>query len=131
MLERVDVRFDGPRSLTGLLLARRERLLADGLRHRVSVPDRRGGPNEAAIRRVHCDYDLTLALALPASAGAKTGDVLWLCDPEAPYSEAEEVTFVSAPAAAEHGITRADMKAGNIAFEEVGGEFCRVHVVVP
>jgi hypothetical protein len=42
---------------------------------------------------------LTLALALPASAGAKTGEVLWLCDPEAPYSEAEEVTFVSAPAA--------------------------------
>jgi hypothetical protein len=69
---------------------------------------------------------LTLALALPASAGAKTGEVLWLCDPDG----SGEVTFVSAPAAAEHGIRQADSRAGTIAFEGVGGEDCRV-VVLP
>lgn len=70
---------------------------------------------------------LTLALALPASAGAKTGEVLWKCDPDGSGSE-QEVTFVSAPAAAEHGIRRADSRAGTIAFEGVGGEVCRVAV---
>jgi hypothetical protein len=72
----------------------------------------------------------TLTFALPASAGAKTGDVLWRCDPDGSGTEQEEVTFVSAPAAAEHGITQADRKAGTIAFEGVGGELCRVVVVV-
>jgi hypothetical protein len=57
---------------------------------------------------------LTLALALPASAGAKTGEVLWKCDPDGSDPE-QEVTFVSAPAAAEHGIRRADRRAGTIA----------------
>ena len=65
---------------------------------------------------------LTLALALPASAGAKTGDVLWRCDPDG----SGFVTFVSAPAAASHGIHTADNHAGTIAFEGVGGEDCHV-----
>jgi hypothetical protein len=68
---------------------------------------------------------LTLALALPASAGAKPDDVLWRCDPDGDGPE-QEVTFVSAPAAAEHGIRRADERAGTLAFERVGGEDCHV-----
>ena len=68
---------------------------------------------------------LTLALALPASAGAKTGDVLWRCDPDGDGPE-PEVTFVSAPAAASHGIHTAHNHAGTIAFEGVGGEDCHV-----
>ena len=71
---------------------------------------------------------LTLALVLPASAGAKTGKVLWQCDPDGGGPE-QTVTFVSAPAAAEHGIVRADMRAGTIAFEGVGGEVCSVDVL--
>ena len=43
---------------------------------------------------------LTLALVLPASAGAKTGTVLWQCDPDGGGPE-QTVTFVSAPAAAD------------------------------
>jgi hypothetical protein len=74
---------------------------------------------------------LVLTLALPASAGAKTGDVLWRCDPDGPLGPEQEVTFVSAPRAAEHGITQADSRAGTIAFEGVGGEVCRVVVVGP
>ena len=46
---------------------------------------------------------LTLALALPASAGAKPGAVQWVCDPGS-----GPVTFVSAPAKAFHGIDTAD-----------------------
>jgi hypothetical protein len=66
----------------------------------------------------------TLALALPASAGAKTGEVLWLCDPDGSGPE-PEVTFVSAPAAAEHGIRRANSRAGTVFFRQFG-EVCRV-----
>jgi hypothetical protein len=67
---------------------------------------------------------LALALALPASAGAKTGEVLWLCDPDG-GGPAQEVTHVSAPAAAFHGINRANQRAGSLAFS-MFGEVCRV-----
>ena len=70
---------------------------------------------------------LMLALVLPAAAGAKTGEVLWRCDPDGPGPE-PEVTFVSAPAAAEHGIRQADSRTGDFAFANFG-EVC--HVVVP
>lgn len=65
---------------------------------------------------------LTLALALPASAGAKTGEVLWRCDPE---GSDPEVTFVSAPTAAEHGIRTANEHAGET-FNLRFGEVCHV-----
>jgi hypothetical protein len=65
---------------------------------------------------------LTLALALPASAGAKTGAVKWVCD----VPDEGLVTFVSAPAAAEHGIRRADTRAGTLAFERLFQEECEV-----
>jgi hypothetical protein len=65
---------------------------------------------------------LTLALALPASAGAKTGAVKWVCD----VPDEGLVTFVSAPAAAEHGIRRADSRAGTLAFERLFQEECEV-----
>jgi hypothetical protein len=65
---------------------------------------------------------LTLALALPASAGAKTGTVKWVCD----VPDEGLVTFVSAPAAAEHGIRRADTRAGTLAFERLFQEECEV-----
>lgn len=64
---------------------------------------------------------LTLALALPASAGAKTGAVKWVCD----VPDEGLVTFVSAPAAAEHGIRQADRRAGDFAFA-MFGEVCHV-----
>jgi hypothetical protein len=73
---------------------------------------------------------LTLALALPASAGAKTGEVLWRCDPDG-SDQQPEVTFVSAPAEAFHGIDTANKRAGSLAFA-MFGEVCRVvRVVVP
>jgi hypothetical protein len=65
---------------------------------------------------------LTLALALPASAGANTGAVKWVCD----VPDEGLVTFVSAPAAAEHGIRRADTRAGTLAFERLFQEECEV-----
>lgn len=61
---------------------------------------------------------LALALALPASAGAKTGAVQWICN---------NVVFVSAPEAAEHGITQANIKAGAV-FDAKFNEMCRVKV---
>jgi hypothetical protein len=66
---------------------------------------------------------LTLALALPASTGAKTGAVKWICD----VPDEGEVTFVSAPAAAEHGIRQADDTAGDFAFAMFGEE-CEVRL---
>ena len=63
---------------------------------------------------------LTLTLALPVSAGAKTGEVLWVCK-----VEGVDVTFVSAPGAAINGITQANTKAGQLAFTMFGEE-CRV-----
>jgi hypothetical protein len=71
---------------------------------------------------------LMLALVLTAAAGAKTGAVLWRCDPDGPGGPEPEVTFVSAPAAAAHGITRADSRAGDFAFAKFG-EVCHVEVV--
>jgi hypothetical protein len=68
---------------------------------------------------------LTLALALPASAGAKTGEVLWLCDPDDPQGGAPPVTFVSAPEEAKHGITQANSRAG-VVFHDQFGETCSV-----
>jgi hypothetical protein len=62
---------------------------------------------------------LTLALALPAGAGARTN---WVC--EVP-GEPEPVTFVSAGNAAIHGITRANEKAGEV-FATQFGEDCDV-----
>jgi hypothetical protein len=64
-----------------------------------------------------------VALVLPASAGAKTGAVKWVCD----VPGEGEVTFVSAPAAAEHGIRQADSRAGAFAFAMFGEE-CEVRL---
>jgi hypothetical protein len=64
---------------------------------------------------------LTLAFALPGSAGARTGAVKWICN----VPGEGDVTFVSAPAAAEHGIVRANQTAGTLAFA-MFGELCRV-----
>jgi hypothetical protein len=63
---------------------------------------------------------LTLALALPASAGAKTGAVKWVC-----IVDGQPVTFVSAPEAARHGIEQANSKAG-VVFHDQFGEECHV-----
>jgi hypothetical protein len=63
----------------------------------------------------------TLSFALPASAGAKIGEVVWQCDPDGSDPE-QPVTFVSAPQEARHGIVTADAHAGatfNIRFGEV------------
>jgi hypothetical protein len=62
---------------------------------------------------------LTLTLALPASAGARTK---WLCTPLG----GDEVTFVSAADAAFHGISRANERAGLLAFNRLFGEQCTV-----
>jgi hypothetical protein len=66
---------------------------------------------------------LTLTLALPASAGARTE---WQCTPP---GEPEQ-TFVSAADAAFHGIDRANQRAGMRAFLRLFGEKCEV-VLVP
>ena len=70
---------------------------------------------------------LGLAVALPAAAGAKTGQVLWICDPDGQGPEPEK-TFVSAPAAAAHGINTANAHAGQT-FHLRFGEVCRVEVL--
>jgi hypothetical protein len=62
---------------------------------------------------------LTLPLALPAGAGART---TWLCDVP---GEPEPVVFVSAADAALHGITQANSRAGEV-FREKFGEDCTV-----
>jgi len=64
---------------------------------------------------------LALALALPAQAAPVERSVRWVC-----IVEGEAVTFVAAPAAAEHGIRQADATAGTIAFERLFGEVCEV-----
>jgi hypothetical protein len=66
---------------------------------------------------------LTLTLALPASAGARTE---WQCTPP----DEEEVTFVSAGDAAFDGISRANQRAGVLAFNRLFEEECEV-VLVP
>jgi hypothetical protein len=63
---------------------------------------------------------LALTLALPAGAGAKTGDVKWVC-----LVNGESVTFVSAPEAARHGIDTANSRAG-VVFHDQFGEECHV-----
>jgi hypothetical protein len=57
---------------------------------------------------------VTLTLALPASAGAKTGAAKWVC-----VVDGEPVTFVSAPKAARHGIEQANRTAG-VVFQKFG-----------
>ncbi|HEU0245849.1 MAG TPA: hypothetical protein VFR38_02070 [Gaiellaceae bacterium] len=61
---------------------------------------------------------LTLSLTLPASAGAT---VKWVCV----VPNVGEVTFVSVADAALHGITQANLKAGET-FRNKFGEECRV-----
>ena len=63
---------------------------------------------------------LALTLALPASAGAKTHDVQWVC-----VVNGESVTFVSAPEAARHGIDTAQSRAG-VVFHDQFGEECHL-----
>lgn len=61
---------------------------------------------------------LTLPLALPAGAGARTE---WVC-----FVPGEGlVTFVSAGGPAAHGLTKANTKAGEV-FREKFGESCEV-----
>jgi len=64
---------------------------------------------------------LTLPLALPAGAGARTQ---WVCD----VGEPEPVVFVSAADAAYDGIGRANTKAG-VVFGQQFGESCTVERV--
>jgi hypothetical protein len=64
---------------------------------------------------------LTLPLALPAGAGARTN---WVC--EVPGEGT--VTFVSAADSALHGITQANAKAGAV-FSNKFGEQCDVRSV--
>jgi hypothetical protein len=59
---------------------------------------------------------VTVALALPAGAGAKTE---WVC-----VVDGEPVVFVSAADAARHGIETANSKAG-VVFQKFG-EDCSV-----
>jgi hypothetical protein len=63
---------------------------------------------------------LTLMLALPAQ-GATVKSVKWVCD----VPGEGLVTFVSAPGAALHGITRANAAAGKVFFDQFG-EVCTV-----
>jgi hypothetical protein len=63
---------------------------------------------------------VTLTLALPASAGAHTGSVKWVC-----VVNGEPVTFVSAPEAARAGIEQANSTAG-VVFHDQFGEECHV-----
>jgi hypothetical protein len=63
---------------------------------------------------------LVLTLALAAQAVGKTGAVNWVCN-----VDGQDVTFVSAPEAARHGIEQANDKAGAV-FNDQFGEICRV-----
>jgi hypothetical protein len=83
--------------------------------------DRRGGHMKRLFAAFIAAIALTLGLAFPASAGAQTGAVRWICN----VPGEGDVTFVSAPAAAEHGIVRANDRAGTLAFT-MFGEVCRV-----
>jgi hypothetical protein len=83
--------------------------------------DRRGGHMKRLFTAFIAAIALTLGVALPASAGAQTCAVRWICN----VPGEGDVTFVSAPAAAEHGIVRANDRAGTLAFT-MFGEVCRV-----
>lgn len=61
---------------------------------------------------------LIVTLALPAQ-----GSVKWVCN----VPGVGDVTFVSAPDAALHGISTANSKAGQV-FHDQFGEECRVEV---
>jgi hypothetical protein len=63
---------------------------------------------------------LTLTLAPSAQADPVDRSVKWVC-----VVEGEPVTFVSAPAAALHGIKQANATAGQV-FHELFGEDCHV-----
>ena len=78
----------------------------------------RKGYRHEAIHRLMAATAITLALALPAGAGARTN---WVCQ----VPGEEPVVFVSAADAALHGITRANEKAGAV-FKTNFGEDCTV-----
>ena len=61
---------------------------------------------------------LTVALAFPAGAGARTQ---WICT-----VDGEQVVFVSAGDAAHHGLTIADSKAGVVFETKFGDVDCHV-----
>jgi hypothetical protein len=63
---------------------------------------------------------LTFVLVLPAH-GATEKTVKWVCD----VPSEGLVTFVSAPGAALHGITRANATAGTVFLDQFG-EVCTV-----
>lgn len=62
-----------------------------------------------------------LGLMMPARAAGTRGAVSWVCDVPGEGS----VTFVSAPAAAAHGIATANRTAGQT-FHDRFGEVCTV-----
>jgi hypothetical protein len=64
---------------------------------------------------------LMAILTVTAPAGAQTGAVKWVCT-----VDGVDVTFVSAPEAALHGITQADSKAGVVFETQFGEENCHV-----
>jgi hypothetical protein len=65
---------------------------------------------------------LTIALALPAGAGART---IWRCEVPQPDGTTVTVDFVSAADAAKYGITTANNHAGKT-FSRNFGEECTV-----
>ena len=67
---------------------------------------------------------LTLALALPTGAAARTQ---WISEVPVPGGGTETVVFVSAADAALHGISTANRHAG-LVFHDKFGEECRVEM---
>jgi len=65
---------------------------------------------------------LTVALALPAGAGART---IWRCEVPQPDGTTVTVDFVSSAVAAKYGITTANNHAGKT-FSRNFGEECTV-----
>lgn len=64
---------------------------------------------------------LILTLAVTTPAYAHTGAVQWICT-----VDGVDVTFVSAPEAALHGLTQADSTAGVVFENQFGEEDCHV-----
>jgi hypothetical protein len=81
---------------------------------------------KVSIKALLAAIAVAMALAFPASAGAKTGAVNWVCN----VPGEGDVTFVSAPLAARNGIERANQTAGSTFFRQFG-ELCRVEVTAP
>jgi ABC-type sugar transport system substrate-binding protein len=71
-----------------------------------------------SVKAVVAAVALTVTLALPAAAGARTK---WVCD----VPGVGTVTFVSAADAARHGIEQANSTAG-VVFHDQFGEECHV-----